>query len=100
MKNTQSEIKPIKIGKRPGTTCCFGCKDYTQNCRPEKKKITNKVLWEKSNCVVCWSNKSRFKKIIIITTDVIKIRWRLTGWSVEEILTILTQKCLEQKITD
>ena len=27
MKNTQSEIKPIKIGKRPGTTYCFGCKD-------------------------------------------------------------------------
>ena len=60
MKNTQSEIKLIKIGKRPGTTYCFGCKDYTQNFMPEKVKITNKVLREKSHCVVCWSNKSRF----------------------------------------
>ena len=31
MKNTQSEIKPIKLGKKPGTTCCLGCKDYTDN---------------------------------------------------------------------
>ena len=29
MKNTQSKIKPIKIGKQPGTTYCFECKDYT-----------------------------------------------------------------------
>ena len=36
MKNTQSKIKPKKIGKKPGTTYCFECKDYTQNCRPEK----------------------------------------------------------------
>ena len=26
MKNTKSKIKPIKIGKQPGTTYCFGCK--------------------------------------------------------------------------
>ena len=26
MKNTQSETKPVKIGKRPGTTYCFGSK--------------------------------------------------------------------------
>ena len=37
MKNTQSEIKPIKIGKR-------GCKDYTQNFRPQEVKMTNKIL--------------------------------------------------------
>ena len=60
MKNTQSEIKPIKIGKRPGTTYCFGCKDFTHNFRPQEVKMTNKVLREKSHCVVCWSNKSRF----------------------------------------
>ena len=53
MKNTQSKTKPIKIGKQPGTTYCFGCKDYTKNFRPEKVKITNKILREKSNCVVC-----------------------------------------------
>ena len=61
-KNTQSRIKPIKIGKQPGTTYCLGCKDYTQNFRPEKMKMTNKVLREKSHCAVCQSNKSRFLK--------------------------------------
>ena len=62
MKNTKSETKPIKIGKRPETTYCFGCKDYTQNFRPEKVKMTNKVLREKSHYVVIRSNKSRFSK--------------------------------------
>ena len=62
MKNTQSKIKAIKIGKQPGTTYCFGSKDYTKNVRPEKVKMTNKVLREKSHCVVCRSNKSRFLK--------------------------------------
>ena len=52
MKNTQSKIKPIKIGKRPGPTYYFGCKDFTHNFRPEKVKMTNKVLIEKPNCVV------------------------------------------------
>ena len=50
MKNAQSKIKPIKIGKQPGTTYCFECKDYTQNFRPEKVKMTNKGLRQKSNC--------------------------------------------------
>ena len=44
MKNIQSEIKPIKIGKKLGTTYCFGCKDYTLNFRSKKMKMTNKVL--------------------------------------------------------
>ena len=43
MKNTQSKIKPIKIGKQPRTMYCFGCKDYTQNFRPQEVKMTNKV---------------------------------------------------------
>ena len=43
MKNTQSQIKSIKIGKQSGTTYCFGCKDYTKNFRPEKVKMINKV---------------------------------------------------------
>ena len=42
MKNAQSKIKPIKIGKQPGTTYCFGCKDYAKNFRPEKVKMTKK----------------------------------------------------------
>ena len=52
MKNTQSKIKAIKIGKQLGTKYCFGCKDYTKNFKPEKVKMTNKILREKYNCVV------------------------------------------------
>ena len=59
MKSTQSEIKLIKIRKRLGTTYCFGCKYFTHNFRPQEVKMTNKVLREKSNCVVSRSDKSR-----------------------------------------
>ena len=62
MKNTQSKIKPMKTGKELGTTYFWGCKDFTHNFRPQEVKMTNKVFREKSNCVVCWSNKSRFLK--------------------------------------
>ena len=57
IKNTQSKIKSIKIRKQPGTTNYFGCKDYTQNSRPEKVKMANKIIREKSHCNVCRSNK-------------------------------------------
>ena len=49
MKYVKSKIKPIKIGKQPRRTYCFGCKEYTKNFRPEKVKMINKVLTEKSN---------------------------------------------------
>ena len=62
MRNTQSEIKLIKIRKRPGATYCFGCKDFTHNFRPQEVKMTNKVLRGKSNCLVCRSNQSRWLK--------------------------------------
>ena len=62
MKNRQSKIKPIKIGKQSETAYCFGCKDCTKNFRPHELKMTNKVLKEKSHCVICRSNKSRFLK--------------------------------------
>ena len=62
LKNTQSKIKPIKIEKKPRTTYCFECKDFTHNPRPEKVKMTNNVLRQKYHCVVCQSNKSRFIK--------------------------------------
>ena len=62
MKNIQSKIKPIKIRKQPGTTYCLGYKDYMQKVRPEKVKMTNKLLREKSYSVVCRSNKLRFLK--------------------------------------
>ena len=63
-KNEKHTIKnkPIKIGKKPGTTYCFECKDFTHNFRSQEVKMTNKVLREKSHCVVCRSNKSRFLK--------------------------------------
>ena len=62
MKSTQSTIKLIKIGKQSGTTYCCECKDYTHNLRPQEVKMINKVIREKSHCVVCRSNKSRFLK--------------------------------------
>ena len=62
MKNLQSKIKPIKVGKHSGTTYCFECKDYAKNFRPEKVKMVNQLLREKSHCVACWSDKSRFLK--------------------------------------
>ena len=53
MKNTQSKIKPIKNGKKVGTTYCLECKDYTHNFKPEEVKMTKEVLKEKSSGVVC-----------------------------------------------
>ena len=47
MKNTQSKIKQIKIGKEHGTTYCLGYKDFTHDFRPQEVKMTNKVLKEK-----------------------------------------------------
>ena len=38
MKSILSDLKPIKTGKQPRTTYCFGCKDYARNFRPEKEK--------------------------------------------------------------
>ena len=60
MKNTQSKRKPMKLGKRPGTTYCLGCKDYTHDFRPQEVNMTNKIFREKSNCIVCRSNKPRY----------------------------------------
>ena len=48
LKNTQSTIKPIKIGKRSGATYCFGCKSFTHNFGPQEVKMINKVLRAKS----------------------------------------------------
>ena len=52
MKNTQSEIKPIKSRKQPGTTSCFACKDYTQNFRPEKVKMSTRSKKTSKNLTV------------------------------------------------
>ena len=62
MKNMQSKIKPIKTGKKIGATYYLGCKDYNDNFKLQEIKMTNKVLREKSNWVVCRSSKSRFLK--------------------------------------
>ena len=82
MKNTQSKIKPIKMGKRPGTTYCLRRKDVTHSFRPQEVKMANKLPREKSNCVICRSNKSRFLKqkhnnkkyFNALLTNAIKIR--------------------------
>ena len=55
--------KTNKNWKRPETTHCLGCKEFTHNFRLQEVKMTNKILREKSNCVVCWSSKSRFLKL-------------------------------------
>ena len=57
MKNTQSKIKLIKTKKELGTMPCLWCKDCTHNFKPQDVKMTNKVLREKSNWIVCQSNK-------------------------------------------
>ena len=61
-KNENEKKKSIKTEKEPGTTYCLRCKDFTHNFRPQEVKMTNIVLREKSNCVVCRSNKTRFLK--------------------------------------
>ena len=63
MKNTQSKTKPVK-------TYCLGCKDYLDNFKSQEIKLKNKVLREKSNCVVCCSRKI---KIFIAKTQKQKI---------------------------
>ena len=71
MKNIQSKIKPLKVGKQSRTMYCFGCKDYTKNFRPEKVKMTNKVL---KNLIVLFvdlinqdfQNKKEINNFIII----------------------------------
>ena len=62
MKNARSKIELIKTGKKIGRTYCFRCKDYTNNFKSQEIKMTNKVIREKSNWVVCRSSKSRFLK--------------------------------------
>ena len=59
MKNTKSEIKPIQIGKKLGTTYCFGCKNFTHNFRSQEVNMTNKVLREKFHCVVYLKQKQQ-----------------------------------------
>ena len=49
-KTLYQNTKLIKIGKQSETAYCLGCKDYTQNFRPQEVKMTNKVLGEKSQC--------------------------------------------------
>ena len=60
VKTTQLK-KTIKLRKK-SETYCLGCKDDTHNFRSQEVKMTNKVFREKSNCIVCQSNKSRFLK--------------------------------------
>ena len=56
------EIKPKNLEKKIGTAYCLRCKDYTNDFKSQEVKMTNEVLREKSNCVDCRSNQSRFLK--------------------------------------
>ena len=59
-KNKKHRIKN-KINKnweRTWNDILLWIKDFTHNFRPQEVKMLNKVLRAKSNCVVCWSNKS------------------------------------------
>ena len=77
MKNTQSKIKPIKIGKQSRTTYCFGSKEFTHNFRPQEVKMTNKVLRENLTVLFVDLINQDFKTKNNLTTNVIKIRRRL-----------------------
>ena len=61
-KNEKHTIKnkTHKNWKTTGTTYCLGCKDFIHKFRLQEIKMTNKVLREKSDCIVCPSSKSRF----------------------------------------
>ena len=54
---TQLEIKPIKIGNRPGTTYCLECKDFTHNFRSQEVKMTKYL--EKNQTVLFVSQISQ-----------------------------------------
>ena len=60
-KRAIKKIKPIKTGKKLEQRILQGVKITPIILN---HKITNKVLREKSNWVVCWSSKSRFSKQI------------------------------------
>ena len=62
MKKPQPKIKQIKTGKEIVTTSILVCKDFIHNFEPQEVKMINKVLREKSNCIVCGSENSRFLK--------------------------------------
>ena len=51
--NGPAQINSFQAKKILTSQNCFACKDYLQNFRLEKVKVTNKVLRENSNCVVC-----------------------------------------------
>ena len=69
LKNRQSEEKPIKIEKRPETTYCFGCKDFTHNFRPQEVKFILEMNLKQpgftySACGLFNKNKERIEKFM------------------------------------
>ena len=61
MKNTIKN-KTHENRKKTWNNIYLGCKDFTHNFKLQEVKMTNKILTEKSHCVVCQSSKSRFLK--------------------------------------
>ena len=54
MKNTQSKIEPVKIGKHSGIAYCFGCKDYAKKFRSEK--VNWQIKYLEKNLIVLLVN--------------------------------------------
>ena len=51
--------KTNKTKKKSGITYCLGC---NHSFRPQQVNMANEIFREKSNCMVCRSNKSRLLK--------------------------------------
>ena len=74
MKSTQSKIKPIKTGNEIGATYCFGCRDYTDNFKPQEVKWQIKCLEENQSVLFVdllnqdFSNKKTATKNNLATT--------------------------------
>ena len=54
--------KTDKNWERNWNNVLFRCKGYTDSFKPQEVKMTNKVLREKPNHVLCQSAKLRFLK--------------------------------------
>ena len=88
------------------------CKKHTSNTFPKKLVLISKnKIKGKSRCAVCLTEMFFIDEIEYDLENALEIylqfftdwcykKWRLTAWSVKQILIILIVKCLKQKIID
>ena len=57
-----NKIEFFKMDRQKNTVILQGMKNTTRRKKPLEVKMTNKVLRERSNCIVCRSSKSKFLK--------------------------------------